>query len=268
MSVDKSERRVRAMFAEIAGRYDFLNHVLSAGTDVYWRWRTTRAANARLQGPILDVCTGTGDLALALRKRFGPQVQVVGADFTHEMLVLAVRKAERRGWSGEAPGAVAFVEADAQSLPFADDAFGLVTVAFGLRNVTNTEQGLREMIRVCRPGGEVFVLEFSRPDVPVLGGLYGWYFRKILPRIGQWIARNRHSAYEYLPQSVGEFPNGRALAELMEHCGLSEVRYSPLTLGVATLYRGRKPGKGDCSTLLERNDASRPAARSEATATQ
>ncbi|HEX6984147.1 MAG TPA: bifunctional demethylmenaquinone methyltransferase/2-methoxy-6-polyprenyl-1,4-benzoquinol methylase UbiE, partial [Planctomycetaceae bacterium] len=220
----------------IARRYDFLNHFLSGGTDVYWRWRTVRAADARTDGPILDVCTGTGDLAIALRKRFAGRA-IVGADFTHEMLLLAGRKAARDATRGS----ITFVEADAQALPFADDTFGLVTVAFGLRNVTDTGRGLREMARVCRPGGEVFVLEFSRPEVPILGGLYGWYFRNVLPRIGQLIARNRESAYEYLPESVGEFPYGRALAEQMERAGLSEVRYTPFTFGVATLYRGRKP---------------------------
>jgi demethylmenaquinone methyltransferase/2-methoxy-6-polyprenyl-1,4-benzoquinol methylase len=238
MTVDKSERRVRAMFAEIARRYDFLNHFLSAGTDVYWRWRTVRAAARDVEGPILDVCTGTGDLAFALRKRFGSDVRVVGTDFTREMLAIARTKAVRRG---VAQADVTFIEADTQSLPFSDDTFGLVTVAFGLRNVTNTLRGLEEMTRVCRPGGEVFILEFSRPEVPMLGDLYGWYFRNVLPRIGQFVARNRQSAYEYLPESVGEFPSGRALAAIMEKCSLAEVRYTPLTFGVATLYRGRKP---------------------------
>lgn len=239
MTVDKSERRVQAMFAAIARRYDFLNHFLSAGTDVYWRWRTVRFANPVDEAPILDVCTGTGDLALALHKRFGTR-RVIGSDFTHEMLVIAGRKASRTAPRDALTAGVTFVEADAQALPFPDDTFGLVTVAFGLRNVTDTQQGLREMIRVCRPGGEVFVLEFSQPRVPVLSSVYGWYFRNVLPRLGQLLARNRESAYEYLPQSVGEFPSGRALAEIMEHCGLSSVRFTPFTLGVATLYRGTK----------------------------
>ena len=235
MPVDKSERRVRAMFAEIAGRYDFLNHVLSAGTDFYWRRRTVRAAFDVADGPVLDICTGTGDLALALKRRF-PAAEIIGTDFTHEMLVIARRKAGRR----VPGGGITFVESDAQALPFPDDSFGLVTVAFGLRNVTDTARGLDEMVRVCRPGGEVLVLEFSRPEVPILGGLYGWYFRNLLPRVGQLVARNRQSAYDYLPESVGEFPSGRALADLMERSGLFEVRFTPLTFGVATLYRGRK----------------------------
>lgn len=235
MTVDKSERRVRAMFAEIARRYDFLNHFLSAGTDLYWRRRAVRAADAGLRGPILDVCTGTGDLAFALRKRFGDGVPVVGTDFTHEMLVIAGEKGRKR------QAGVPFVEADAQSLPFPDDSFDLVTVAFGLRNVTDTTRGLREMVRVCRPGGEVFVLEFSKPTAPVLSGVYAWYFRNVLPRIGQWLAQNRHSAYSYLPESVGEFPSGSDFTALMASNGLTDARATPLTFGVATLYRGRKP---------------------------
>ena len=237
MTVDKSERRVRAMFAAIAGRYDLLNHLLSAGIDVYWRWRAVRAASREQAGPVLDVCTGTGDLALALSRRFGPEAEIVATDFTHEMLVLGRRKAVRQNVARS----ITFVEADAQSLPFEDDTFSLVTVAFGLRNVTRTFMGLEEMARICRPGGEVLILEFSRPEAPVLGSLYGWYFRNVLPRVGQLLARNKESAYEYLPDSVSDFPCGRRLAAMMEDAGLTDVRYTPLTLGVATLYRGRKP---------------------------
>ena len=226
------------MFGQIAGRYDFLNHVLSAGTDYYWRWRTVRAASKSLTGPILDVCTGTGDLALALRKKYGHRARVVATDFTHEMLALADRKAERSNSRGPA---IPFLEADTQALPFADDTFELVTVAFGLRNVTDTLLGLQEMRRVCKPGGEVFVLEFSSPNVPVLCGLYQWYFKNILPRVGQMLARNKESAYDYLPRSVSEFPSGKALGALMERAGLTDVRITPLTLGVASLYRARKP---------------------------
>lgn len=229
------------MFAQIARRYDFLNHLLSGGTDIYWRWRTARAARDA-SGPILDVCTGTGDLAFAFRRRMGDDVPIIGTDFTHEMLVLAGQKAQQLS-RDQRRSSVTFLEADAEALPFADGSFGVVSVAFGLRNIANTERGLREMIRVCRTGGEVLVLEFSRPQVPLLGGLYGWYFRNVLPRIGQMLARNKQSAYEYLPQSVGEFPSGRALVAIMELCGLNDVRCTPLTLGVATLYHGTKSSR-------------------------
>lgn len=238
MPVDKSSRRVRTMFGQIANRYDFLNHFLSAGTDIYWRWRTAREVRPITDAPILDVCTGTGDLAIALRKRLGNSQEIVGSDFTHEMLVIAQRKL------AQAPGGpIPLVEADAQQLPFPSNYFSVVTVAFGLRNVTDTERGLREMMRVCQPGGEVFVLEFGQPEVPVLGTVYRWYFRNVLPRIGQWISRSRQSAYEYLPESVGEFPSGKDFLAMMNTCGFESARYTRFTFGVAMLYRGRKPNR-------------------------
>ena len=236
MPVDKSDRRIREMFGEISGRYDFLNHFLSAGTDYYWRWRCARAAPVSGELPILDVCTGTGDLAVAFWWRAGGKVRVVGADFTHEMLTLANRKVESLPH-----GAVEFVEADAQRLPFADDQFQIVSVAFGLRNVADTAQGLREMARVCAPGGSVVVLEFSLPRNRLIGGLYGWYFRNVLPRLGQFISRNRQAAYSYLPDSVSEFPSGERLADMMNACGLERATWRPLTFGLATVYVGRKP---------------------------
>lgn len=239
--VDKSERRVRQMFGEISARYDFLNHFLSGGTDWYWRWRTVRAAPPIGTAPILDVCTGTGDLALAYWKKAHGRVPVVGADFTEEMLLLADRKAAKPQAAGKAEGVeFVFLQADTQALPFPDETFQIVSVAFGLRNVTDTARGLREMIRVCRPGGRVVVLEFSLPGNRLLRGAYCWYFRNVLPRIGQFLARNSQQAYSYLPDSVSAFPYGDKLAELMRNCGLSTVRHTPLTFGIATLYIGTK----------------------------
>jgi len=246
MPVDKSDRRIREMFGEISGRYDFLNHFLSAGTDYYWRWRCVRAAHVSGELPILDVCTGTGDLAVAFWRQSKGRLRVVGADFTHEMLALANRKVESLP-----NGAIDFVEADAQRLPFADDRFQIVSVAFGLRNVADTEQGLREMARVCAPGGRVIVLEFSLPRNRLIGGLYGWYFRNILPRLGQLISRNRQSAYSYLPDSVSEFPSGERLAAMMNSCGLECVTWQPLTFGLATVYVGAKPAIGSSVPALK-----------------
>jgi len=234
--LDKSEARVRQMFGEIAPRYDLLNHLLSAGIDRRWRTKTVRRVPAEGTAPVLDLCTGTGDLALAYAQATGGRVPIFGADFCHEMLTRADDKARR-----DAPSAPpSFVEADAQRLPFADDMFQLVTVAFGLRNVTDTDRGLREMARVCRPGGRLAVLEFSLPEQPILRSVYGWYFRRVLPRIGQLLARNRQSAYNYLPESVQEFPSGEALAVRMRAAGLGHVEYERLTFGVATLYVGTK----------------------------
>lgn len=225
------------MFGEIAGRYDLLNHLLSLNIDRWWRRRTVRSVPAKGDAPILDLCTGTGDLALEYYRATGGRVLIVAADFCHPMLALGKEKGRREGANGQ----MMFIEADAQQLPLPDDRFQIVCVAFGLRNVTDTGRGLAEMVRVCRPGGSVVVLEFSQPTNPILGPLYGWYFRHVLPRFGQWLARNRADAYHYLPASVGEFPSGEALAERMRAAGLGEVRFRPLTLGVATLYVGTKP---------------------------
>lgn len=229
------------MFGEISPRYDFLNHFLSGGTDWYWRWRTVRAASPQGTAPILDVCTGTGDLALAYWNKGGGKISVVGADFTGEMLVIAEEKAAKPQAEGRAQGVtLGFVQADTQMLPFADDQFQIVSVAFGLRNVTDTARGLREMIRVCQPDGRVVVLEFSLPGNRLLRALYTWYFRNILPRIGQLLSRNSQQAYNYLPDSVSAFPYGERLAALMKECGLRTVQFKPLTFGIATLYIGEK----------------------------
>lgn len=233
MPVDKSGSRIRQMFGEIAGRYDFMNHFLSAGTDIYWRWKTVRMARPLNAAPILDVCTGTGDLAFAFRKVLDPSAAVYGTDFTHGMLKLAEQKRSGRD--------VVFLEADTLSLPFPSDMFQVVSVAFGLRNVSGTVAGLREMTRVCQPGGKVIVLEFSLPDNRLLSRVYQWYFRNVLPRLGQLLVRNRQAAYEYLPQSVSEFPSGNALTKLMEEAGLVRTSFQKLTGGIATVYLGNKP---------------------------
>jgi demethylmenaquinone methyltransferase/2-methoxy-6-polyprenyl-1,4-benzoquinol methylase len=160
----------------------------------------------------------------------------VGADFAHPMLAIAKRKSKRVGTAGN----LMFVEADAQQLPFADNAFQIVCVAFGLRNVSSTDRGLEEMSRVCMPGGRVAVLEFTMPDRWPLRPLYRWYFRRVLPRIGEALARNRDGAYNYLPASVGQFPQRDALAERMRDVGLNNVSFYPFTFGIATLYVGTK----------------------------
>lgn len=243
-TVDKSDRRVREMFGEISPKYDFLNHFLSGGTDRYWRWQTVRTVKPEGDAPILDVCTGTGDLAIAWWKKARRKVPVIGSDFTHEMLTRAIPKGEKLRRKVKSAAPLTFLEADAQNLPFVDDRFQIVSVAFGLRNIADTERGLREMIRVCRPNGRVVVLEFSMPRNRVIRGVYSWYFKRVLPKLGQLISRNKQAAYNYLPDSVSEFPHGEALAEIMRGCGLTDVRFKPLTFGVATLYYGRKPEGG------------------------
>jgi len=233
MTVDKSPHRIRQMFGEIARRYDLLNHLLSAGMDRWWRRRTVRLAPPHGEGAVLDVCTGTGDLALAYWHAGGGRIPVVGADFCRPMLDIGRRKCQRVQAAN-----LTLVEADAQQLPFPDRCFQVVSVAFGLRNLNDPDAGLREMARVCRPNGRVAVLEFGMPRTRVLRAPYGWYFRNVLPRLGQALASNRQDAYCYLPASVGEFPQREALVARMQHAGLSCVRYFPLTFGIAGLYVG------------------------------
>lgn len=239
--VDKSGDRVRRMFGQIAGRYDLMNHLLSGGVDLYWRSYTVKQVAPQGEVPILDVCTGTGDLALAYWNAGKRKIPVFGTDFTPEMLEIARSKFAKAAGSGTEQTRIEFSEADTQHLPFPDNQFQIVSVAFGLRNVNDTQAGLREMIRVCQPGGRVAVLEFSQPTMPGLAGFYRWYFRNVLPRIGQLFARNREDAYRYLPASVSEFPCGQALVDMMTGCGLERVTYTPLTFGIAALYVGRKP---------------------------
>lgn len=236
-SLDKSNDRVRDMFAQIAPRYDLLNHLLSLNIDKSWRSRTIRLLNLKPGKPVLDVCSGTGDLAIAFSKKLGPQTRVVGTDFCPEMLEIAKQKQLKQLGSNYD---LTFQVADTQVLPFPDNEFQCVSVAFGLRNVTDTMRGLREMVRVAAPGGKIAVLEFSKPTLVGLKQLYNFYFSNVLPRIGQAMATNNREAYEYLPQSVQQFPCGEELAKLMRESGLHDVFYKPMTLGVVTLYVGTK----------------------------
>ena len=227
--IDKSGTRVRGMFAEIAPRYDLVNRMLSGGIDVWWRHVTVSRAAPPRAGAILDVCTGTGDLALAYRAKCGPDVRVVASDFCRPMLDRGIEKSAKTG------AAIEWVEADAMALPFPTASFDLVTVAFGLRNIADTSRGLAEMARVCKPGGRLAILEFSLPYNPIIRAGYLWYFRRVLPFIGNTVARNASDAYTYLNQSVEAFPSGEPLAVLVRAAGFERVEMVPLTCGIATL---------------------------------
>lgn len=222
------------MFARISPRYDLLNHLLSANTDRRWRALVVRRVRARLHTGThaLDVACGTGDLALALVE--AGAATVTALDFCRPMLDLAARKSDALG------RAVRFVEGDALALPFDDATFDVVTIAFGLRNLASTEGGLRELLRVVKPGGRVFVLEFSQPVVPGLRALFGFYFTRVLPRVGGMLSGSR-VAYEYLPDSVSRFPDQKRLAELMRGVGFEQVEFENLTGGVAALHAGTRP---------------------------
>ncbi|MFZ1700238.1 MAG: bifunctional demethylmenaquinone methyltransferase/2-methoxy-6-polyprenyl-1,4-benzoquinol methylase UbiE [Pyrinomonadaceae bacterium] len=227
-------KAVRDMFAGIAGRYDFLNHVLSLNIDKIWRRKVSRILRDVLNRPdavVLDVACGTGDLSLELNRE--AKAQVIGTDFCRPMLTVAKAK------TLSANAAVPYIEADAMSLSFADNGFDAVTIAFGLRNLPNVANGLTELHRVLKPGGKLVILEFSSPIVPGFRQLFNFYFANILPRIGGAVSGSR-GAYEYLPDSVSKFPNQKALAALMEKTGFSAVSYQNLTGGIAALHSGTK----------------------------
>ena len=234
VKVDKQADRIRQMFAEISPRYDFLNHFLSCGQDILWRRKVARLLKNLGQGPALDVCCGTGDLILEFFRVVGHQVPLVGIDFCRPMLRLAQKKAQKKS------ARIWFIEGDGLHLPFPDDQFAVVAVAFGLRNMADMRRGLAEMYRVCRPEGQVAILEFTLPRAPVFRKIYRYYFQHLLPRIGQLVAPNRHEAYGYLPASVLEFPQGNSLLREMERVGLRHLWYRSFTFGVATLYVGSK----------------------------
>jgi len=225
-------RAVRQMFGEIAPRYDLLNRLLSGGVDQRWRRLAVRLALANEPRRVLDVATGTGDVALLL-KRERPQAEVVGADFTPQMLELARAKAERAGLE------VSFVEGDALNLPFADGSFEALTVAFGFRNFADYERGLAEFHRVLAPGGRAVILEFPPPPAGLLGRAYRFYFNGVLPWIGGVIS-GKPEAYRYLPNSVARFPEPARLAQMMEAAGF-RTNYRLLTAGIAALHVGDKP---------------------------
>jgi len=232
---------VRKMFTGVAPRYDLLNRLLSAGLDRRWRERAAALASrdrtvAGTRPLVVDVCTGTGDLALAVLCRWR-RARVVACDVCRPMLGRARAKIVRAGLAGRA----ALVEADALDLPIADRAADAVCCAFGVRNLASEARGLAEMRRVLRPGGRAVILEFHRPRAGPLSAVFGLYFRRILPRLGDWISGGRHGGYAYLVRSIRRFgPPGR-LAGAMRRAGLVQVGVEPLPGGIASLYVGTRP---------------------------
>jgi len=233
----EASRQVREMFTRIAPRYDLLNHLLSAQMDRLWRARTARELKPILNRPealVLDLCCGTGDLALSLARH--AKARILGADFSHSMLTRAQEKA------GSANGAtpLPLFEADALRLPVAEESLDLVTTAFGFRNLANYEEGLREVFRVLKRGGSLAILEFAEPAPGFLGDAYRFYTRKVLPTIGGWISGDKE-AYAYLPKSVKRFFLPDELSALMVSVGYRPVRYRLMTLGSVALHIATKP---------------------------
>jgi demethylmenaquinone methyltransferase / 2-methoxy-6-polyprenyl-1,4-benzoquinol methylase len=230
----KHSKAVREMFSGIASKYDFLNHLLSANIDKRWRRLVAKKLQEVLDNPnaiVLDVACGTGDLALELQK--GARAKVFGTDFCRPMLKIAFDKNKKNNFS------IPYVEADGMNLSFSDEIFDAVTIAFGLRNFSNWQNGLREFHRILKTGGKLVILEFSSPVVPGFRQAFQFYFSHILPRIGGVVSGSR-GAYEYLPDSVSKFPDQKNLASMMREIGFSDVEYKNLTGGIAAIHFGAK----------------------------
>ena len=226
---------VESMFDAVAPRYDLLNRVLSFGIDRYWRTQAVRLLADEQPTRVLDVATGTADLALKAHRMLHPR-EVVGVDLSTEMLRYGREKIERKGLSSR----ISLVQGDAANLPFDDDTFDAALVAFGVRNFENLTAGLRDIGRVLRPGGRLVVLEFSTPRSAPIKPLYAWYSRHVLPRIGGALSPDQ-GAYEYLPSSVAAFPDGPDFLDRMADSGYADLLWRPLTFGIASLYRGTVP---------------------------
>jgi demethylmenaquinone methyltransferase / 2-methoxy-6-polyprenyl-1,4-benzoquinol methylase len=240
---DKSPDRIAGMFDAIAPRYDLLNHLLSAGIDRRWRARAIDSLALTGQETLLDVCTGTADVALEARARATQAhrhgstgaARVLGVDFAGAMLTLGLQKVRAAGEQDH----IALVRGDAMQLPAADASVDAATVAFGVRNVQRPERACAEMARVLKRGGRLAILEFGVPMIPGISALYLWYFRRVLPLLGRFISGHT-GAYSYLPASVGTFPPPGAFMTILRQAGFSDVRAVPLTFGIVFLYTARK----------------------------
>ena len=225
-------RAVREMFSGIANKYDFLNHFLSVNIDKRWRRKVSEKLRDILDNEnsvVLDVACGTGDLSIELRQN--SKAKVIGTDFCRPMLTIAREKTVKLNEK------IPYIEGDAMNLSFADASFDAVTIAFGLRNLSNVKDGISELKRILKPNGKLVILEFSEPRIPGLKQSFQFYFSHILPRIGGAFSGSR-GAYEYLPDSVSKFPNQKRLAEMLEHEGFSGVEYKNLTGGIAAVHIG------------------------------
>jgi demethylmenaquinone methyltransferase/2-methoxy-6-polyprenyl-1,4-benzoquinol methylase len=232
---DKSKKQQMAeMFDRIAGRYDVTNRVLSAGIDIKWRKKAILQLKKDMPKQILDVATGTSDMAIISYKLLKPE-KITGIDISEQMLKLGRKKIEKEGLTS----VIELQTGDSETINFADDSFDAVTVAFGVRNFENLERGLKEMFRVLKPGGKLIVLEFSRPRIKIFRSLYNLYMSIIAPEVARWFSQNK-KAYQYLNQSAKLFPERQNFVDILNSSGYSNTSFKPLSAGICCIYIGEK----------------------------
>lgn len=225
---------VEQMFDNISHKYDFLNRLLSVGIDVQWRNKLVKILKKSKPNQVLDVATGTGDLAITMAKQI-PDTQITGFDLSAGMLSHGEVKVKKANLSDR----VKMIQGDAENMPFEDNSFDAVTVAFGVRNFENLEKGLKEICRVLKPGGDFIILEFSKPQKTPMKQVYNFYFKNILPLIGKTFSKD-HRAYTYLPESVEAFPHGEEMLSILKNCNFNVSKDKKLTFGVASIYHSIK----------------------------
>ena len=226
-------KKIRDMFTSITQKYDFLNHLLSMNIDKVWRKKAVRMMDLTKETSVLDIATGTGDVAIEIMKQSTNKLHVVGVDFTQEMLKLAIKKTSVK----KETSSFDFVNAPAEALPLKDNTFDYCTIAFGIRNVVDKMMALKEMARVLKPNGKVVILEFSKPKNKTFNAIYSRYFMNILPTVGGLFSKK--NAYTYLPDSVSKFPSNEKFVEMMEFAGFEDITVKPLTFGIASIYTGK-----------------------------
>lgn len=231
---ESKKKQIERMFDNIAPYYDFLNRLLSLGIDTVWRKKALLKLRGMQLDTVLDVATGTGDLALEIEKQLQP-AKIIGLDLSQDMLDVGIKKIEKRGLSDK----ISMIKGDSENLPFENDSIDAITVAFGVRNFENLRKGLAEMHRVLKPGGKMVVLEFSRPTIFPFKQAFNFYFKNILPAVGKFTSKDE-KAYEYLYESVQAFPDGKQFVSILHEIGFSNTSFDPLTLGICSIYLGQK----------------------------